>query len=270
MITKIIPNPNVDSSMKLDQSEQYISNFYSFVTKLTPETVSIAHPYVKCRDFLNDVLIFSTYIKKNIERIYGFSLKINKNPIDWGNPQLLIKYEKEEELDLFIKNLHYLHQFEDFYEISKTSVERTNFNKTILISFSSFWVSNTLSLSFYTYILRCLSYSLEGNFWKFINNYEVTMKNWQGKSYSILNPEGRLIEDIIPEDLSFFIQNLPQIVKQNHDYSYLHFFIKENNNYYIHEQAGFVSFLLNHSETIFNNIDNKNNKICPADVEVVT
>ena len=99
MIAKIIPNPNVDSSMKLDQIDQYISNFYSFVTKLTPETVSIAHPYVKCRDFLNDVLIFSTYIKKDIEKVYGFSLEINKNPINWEFPQLLIKYEKEEELN---------------------------------------------------------------------------------------------------------------------------------------------------------------------------
>ena len=270
MITKIIPNLNVDSSMKLDQVEQYISNFYSFVTKLTPETVSIAHPYVKCRDFLNDVLIFSTYIKKDIERIYGFSLEINKNLIDWGNPQLLIKYEKTEELDLFIKNLHYLHQFEDFYEISKTSVERTNYKKTILISFSSFWVSNTLSLSFYTYILRCLSYPLEGNFWKFINNYEITKEDWKGKSYLTLNPEGRLIEDIIPDKLSFFIQNLPQIVEQNHNYDYLHYYINNDNKYSIHDQAGFVSFLLNHYITIFNNIDNKNNKICPADVEVVT
>ena len=270
MITKIIPNPNVDSSMRLDQNEQYISNFYSFVTKLTPKTVSIAHPYVKCRDFLNDVLIFSIYIKEDIERIYGFSLEINKNPIDWGNPQFLIKYEKTEELDLFIKNLHYLHQLEDFYEISKTSVERTNFKKTILISFSSFWVSNTLSLSFYTYILRCLSYPLEGNLWKFINNYEITKENWNGESYSTLNPEGRLIEDIIPNNLSFFIQNLPQIVEQNHKYDYLHYYINNDNKYSIHDQAGFVSFLLNHYITIFNNIDNKNNKICPADVEVVT
>lgn len=270
MITKIIPNPNVDSSMKLDQVEQYISNFYSFVTKLTPETVSIAHPYVKCRDFLNDVLIFSTYIKKDIERIYGFSLEINKNPIDWGNPQFLIKYEKEEELDLFIKNLYYLHQLEDFYEISKTSVERTNFKKIILISFSSFWVSNTLSLSFYTYILRCLSYPLEGNLWEFINSYEITKKYWTGKSYSTLNPEGRLIEDISPNDLSFFIQNLPQIIKQNHNYNYLNWHINCDNTYCIHDQAGFISFLVYHSETIFNNIDNKNNKICPADVEVVT
>ena len=270
MIAKIIPNPNVDSSMKLDQIEQYISNSYSFVTKLTPETVSIAHPYVKCRDFLNDVLIFSTYIKKDIERIYGFSLEINKNPIDWKNPQLLIKYGKPEELDLFIKNLHYLHQLEDFYEISKTSVENTNFNNIILITFSSFWVSNTLNLSFYTYILRCLSYPLEGNFWKFINNYEITKKDWQDKSYSILNPEGRLIENIIPDDLSFFIQNLPQIVEQYHSYPYLNYYINNSINYSIHDQAGFVSFILNHSKTIFNNIDNKNNKICPADVEVVT
>lgn len=270
MITKIIPNPNVDSSIKLEQTEQYISNFYSFVTKLTPETVSIAHPLVKCRDFLNDVLIFSTYIKKDIRRIYGFSLEINKNPIDWGNPQFLIKYKKEEELDLFIKNLYYLHQLEDFYEISKTSVERTNFKKIILISFSSFWVSNTLSLSFYTYILRCLSYPLEGNLWEFINNYKITKENWNGKSYSTLNPEGRLIEDISPNDLSFFIQNLPQIVEQNHNYDYLHYYINNDNKYSIHDQAGFVSFLLNHSITIFNNIDNKNNKICPADVEVVT
>lgn len=270
MITKIIPNPNVDSSMRLDQTEQYISNFYSFVTKLTPETVSIAHPYVRCRDFLNDVLIFSTYIKKDIGRIYGFSLEIKKNPIDWGNPQFLIKYEKIEELNLFIKNLHYLHQLEDFYEIPKTSVERTNFKKTILISFSSFWVSNTLSLSFYTYILRCLSYPLEGNLWKFIKKYEITIKNWQDKSYLTVNPEGRLIEDINPDNLSFFVQNLPQIVEQNHDYYYLHYHIKDNNNYSIHDQAGFVSFLLHHSRTIFNNIDNKNNKICPADVEVVT
>lgn len=270
MITKIIPNPNVDSSMKLDQIEQYISNFYSFVTKLTPETVSIAHPYVKCRDFLNDVLIFSTYIKKDIERIYGFSLEINKNPIDWGNPQFLIKYGKTEELDLFIKNLYYLHQLEDFYEISKTSVERTNFKKTILISFSSFWVSNTLSLSFYTYILRCLSYPLEGNLWEFINNYKTTTKDWRGESHLTVNPEGRLLEDIIPDKLSLFIQNLPQIVEQNHDYSYLHYYINNNNYYSIHDQAGFVSFLFHHYRTIFNNIDNKNNKICPADVEVVT
>ena len=270
MITKIIPNPNVDSSMKLDENEQYISNFYSFVTKLTPETVSIAHPYVKCRDFLNDVLIFSIYIKKDIERIYGFSLEINKNPIDWENPQLLIKYEDEDELNLFIKNLHYLHQFEDFYEISKTSVESTNFKKTILISFSSFWVSNTLSLSFYTYILRCLSYPLEGNFWKFINNYEIIKKDWQGRSYNEINPEGRLIEDISPNALSFFIQNLPQIAEQNHNYDYLDWHINYDNKYSIHDQAGFVSFLLHHYKTIFNNIDNKNNKICPADVEVVT
>jgi len=270
MITKIIPNPNVDSSMKLDQNEQYISNFYSFVTKLTPETVSIAHPYVKCRDFLNDVLIFSTYIKKDIERIYGFSLEINKNPIDWGNPQFLIKYGKTEELDLFIKNLHYLHQLEDFYEISKTSVERTNFKKTILISFSSFWVSNTLSLSFYTYILRCLSYPLEGNLWEFINNYKITKTDWQRNPCLTLNPEGRLIEDISPNDLSFFILFLPQIVEQNHNYDYLHYYINNDNKYSIHDQAGFVSFLLHHYKTIFNNIYNKNNKICPADVEVVT
>ena len=51
-------------------------------------------------------------------------------------------------------------------------------------------------------------------------------------------------EDIIPDDLSFFIQNLPQIAEQNHNYDYLDWHINYDNNYSIHDQAGFVTFLL--------------------------
>jgi len=270
MTIKITPNPHINLNQKLDQVDQYISNKYSFVTKLNSETVSIAHPYVKCRDFLNDVLIFSNYIKKDIDRVYGFTFNIDSNFINWADPQLLIKYEKKEHLDLFIKNINYLHYFETFYELSYTKVEETNSKKTILVSFSPFWVSNTLSLSLYTFILRCLSYPLEDNFWEYIKNYKIINKDWQGKPYTNVNPEGYLLIDINPDNLSSFIQNLPQIVEQNENYDYLQYHINNDNKYSIHDQAGFVSFLMYHSESILNNIEKNNNKLCPVDVEVVT
>ena len=268
MIKTFIENTNIDYN-KLDQVAQYISNFYSFVLKdNAKDIVTNAHHFVKCRDFINDIFFYSTYIKKNIKSIYGLNYSIKDQEIDWKNPQLLIKFTNQEHLDLFIKNINYLYSFETFYEIAFTVVEETTDKQIILLTFSSFWLKNTITLSLYTYILRCLCYQLKGNFWEFILKFKIKKLDWNNKSYQALNPEGDLICEIEKKKLFFLIQNLPEIDLNLKDLDY---HIKNDNKYIIHDSLGFVCQTTYHiNETNYPNIEkNNNNKLCPADVKVV-
>lgn len=267
MIKTFIANTNIECD-KLDQVEQYISNLYSFVLKdNAKDIVTNAHHFVKCRDFLNDIFFYSTYIKKDIKSIYGLNYSIKDQEIDWKNPQLLLKFTNQEHLDLFIKNINYLYSFETFYEIAFTVVEETTDKQIILLTFSSFWLKNTITLSLYTYILRCLCYPIKGNFWKFILNFRVKKLSWDNTPYQILNPEGYLIYEIEKKKLFFLIQNLPEIDLNFKDLDY---HIKNDNAYIIHDSLGFVCQTTYHiDETNYPNIKKNNNKLCPADVKVV-
>ena len=267
MIKTFIANTNIECN-KLDQVQQYISNLYSFVLKdNAKDIVTNAHHFVKCRDFLNDIFFYSTYIKKDIKSIYGLNYSIKDQEIDWKNPQLLLKFTNQEHLDLFIKNINYLYSFETFYEIAFTVVEETTNKQIILLTFSSFWLKNTITLSLYTYILRCLCYPLEGNFWEFILNFKIKKLDWNNKSYQILNPEGDLICEIEKNNLFFLIQNLPEI---NVNLENLDYYIKNEYIYTIHDSLGFVCQIRYHiNKTNYPNIEKNNNKLCPADVKVV-
>jgi len=267
MIKTFINNTDINYRT-LDELEQHISNFYSFVLKdNAKDIVTNAHPFVKCRDFLNDIFFYSTYIKKNIKSIYGLNYSIKDQEINWENPQLLLKFEEQKHLDLFIKNINYLYSFETFYEIAFTVVEETTDKQIILLTFSSFWLKNTITLSLYTYILRCLCYPLEGNFWEFILNFKIKKLDWNNESYQILNPEGDLICEIEKNNLFFLIQNLPEI---NVNLENLDYYIKNKYKYDIHDSLGFRCQIRYHiNKTNYPNIEKNNNKLCPADVKVV-
>ena len=140
------------------------------------------HQLVKCRDFLNDTLVWDE--EKTKGRIWGYTFA---GPYEKNKTSLYM-----EDAAAMPKNLHLLNAFEDELGVSHTKVFDCG-DKGHLIEGDSFWQLTTIHLSWYTQVLRWLTYpDLAGRsdtrsevmmntkgFWdlpKQLKNYKITIK----------------------------------------------------------------------------------------------
>lgn len=242
-------------NQKLEEEEQNIKTKFFFVEKLEDSTYNQITPYIKCRDFLNDVLycvIFNTKIS-----VYGFKYESNNTQKD--TLFLSLKFRSKKEVEEFKENFHYLLKFETLYKFSTyTTYEETDRSTVLLIKHNPFWFSNTLTLSFFTFILRCLSHpNITGNFWNFIVNTYQLYKNWDDVVTKVPSKESRYIKDQLL--LSYFVKNLPQISSTYIQKEY-------SDRYDIHNFGGFLCYLNQASNTYPLTTIIKDNPPCQEDV----
>ncbi len=242
-------------NQKLEEEEQNIKTKFFFVEKQEDYTYTQITPYIKCRDFLNDVLYCITFNTK----IHVYSFKYESNNTQKDTLFLSLKFCSKKAVEEFKENFNYILKFETLYKFSTyTTYEETNTPTVLLIKHNPFWFSNTLTLSFFTFILRCLSHpNITGNFWKFISNTRQLYRKWDGQIIEIPSKESRYIIDT--PLLSYFIKNLPKISATYKQKEY-------SDKYDIHNFGGFICYLKETSITYPLTTIIKDNPQCQEDV----
>ena len=114
---------------------------------LREDVVYPQHKQIKCRDFLNDTLVWDDENFKG--SIWGYTFS---GPYDKENTTLYM-----ENSGFLPGNLHLLNDFERDLGVSLTKLEICDTNGHLVIG-SHFWQLTTLHLSWYTQVLRHLTY----------------------------------------------------------------------------------------------------------------
>ena len=134
---------------KLTESPQSYQNFFAFARK-KGEIIEQLHPWVKCRDYLLDGLVWTK--DKDVYKgpVYGFPFVegINTNEVE-----LLFSCMNGKILD----QLGILHNMEKELGISPTEVTRIE-GTTFYIKADPWWNKSTIHLSMFSIILRTLSW----------------------------------------------------------------------------------------------------------------
>jgi hypothetical protein len=104
------------------------------------------HLQVKCRDFLNDTLVWDE--EKSTGRIWGYTFA---GPYDKENTTLYM-----ESAEFLPQHLPLLNEYEKKLGISLTTAQKCD--KGLLIVGDKWWQSTTIHLSWYTQVLRHLTY----------------------------------------------------------------------------------------------------------------
>jgi hypothetical protein len=193
--------------------------------RVAEPTVTRIHDWIKCRDFLGDVLVATDTNAK--QSIYGFSYDPKKDmPIDKNNLTLLLKFPNTEMLDNFRNNLVIIDTVDadNMQQISKLSP--TDDPLIWVLQAGKFWQKNIPLISFYTFLLKCMCVKYDNP-----NNWQTEMV----VRYSNTN-EARYINDC-GKYLDIFCKNCYTIFV---DDTNVHG-IKSKVINRIHNDTGFVS-----------------------------
>lgn len=205
--------------------------FQSFELKMAfarvaGDSVDRIHQWVKCRDFLGDVL-WATDTNKS-KSIYGLTYDPAEDlPIEKNSLTLLLKFPDTEMLDIFLKNQSILDTLEKNNEQPSSIFYATDDKEILLVKASPFWQQNIPMLSFYTYILKvmCVPYK--------------NPSNWMVELPSINKscPETYYMKKM-GKNLDILYQNCYNIFKDDHQ---IHGYPPETHIDTVHNHSGFVS-----------------------------
>ena len=139
---------------------------FSFATVNENNEITRCHDWVKCRDFLGDVVITTNTEKKT--HIYGFTYDLKKNPaIDKKNTTLLLKFPDEVTKDAYLNNSFLLNKYNKINNLGETSFLPTKDPLIYLVIGDPFWQKNFVTISLYTFLMKCMGYNLQlGEDWK--------------------------------------------------------------------------------------------------------
>lgn len=206
------------------QEIQTHSISFTFVNKVQDSVHGIFSPVI-CRDFLGDVL-YAEFFKETVS-IYGFQYNPQYKHIDRDKLRLVIQGIAKH-LDTIQANLQIIHNIEDMHGLEKTTISRIN-HTTALLEADPKWLLTIYLISYYTYIIKCMSYEFNS-----IKDWELKLPHGTEKS--------RIEVSTIPV-FRHFTKNLFKILEPYSNPSGYNFG-KENSAtkiIYIHNYNGFVN-----------------------------
>lgn len=204
------------------EEHQKLDIKFAFVTKTLPDTFTTLHNFVKCRDFLSDIIFWKenkTYDKS----LYRFQLNPNNYPL--VGKQLAIK-AKQQHLENIIENC-------SWRTIGHFNTQSTKDPEIAIVDLPPDFTDNPSSISFYTLLIKTAA----------VFNYRTqdpkTLLN------SLPLKERDYIERIGPDFFLFLVNN------QNKLYPHPLQFTDPNvytwDTQVIHEYLGIVSMFTRHS-----------------------
>lgn len=191
------------------------------------------HEFVKCRDFLGDVL-HAVEEKKSVG-IYGFKYNPKKMLQPYKNKTLIVcTFPTDESRNNFIANFHRLGQFDK--KIRLYGVE--NHNNFILVEGDRVWMKSVAGISFFTFLLKCIGYKLNDlDFWTAVSNTTVEKQDWDGKKRIVATTEASYYNQA-KATLNTFIKNIKKLTK---GLETVHGHPKASSVNHIHNNSGFVT-----------------------------
>lgn len=216
---------NKEGQNKLMEIFQSLELKMSFA-RVAGDSVDRIHHWVKCRDFLGDILWATDTNKK--KSIYGLTYDPAEDlPIEKDSLTLLLKFPNTQMLESFLKNQSILDTLEKNNEQPSSIFYATDDKEILLVKASPFWQQNIPVLSFYTFILKvmCIPYK--------------DPSNWMVELLSINNscPEANYIRKM-GKNLDILWKHCYNIFKDDFN---IHGFDTTKNITTIHNYSGFIS-----------------------------
>jgi hypothetical protein len=216
---------NKDGQTNLSETFQVFELKMAFA-RIAGDSVDRIHHWVKCRDFLGDIIwATDTNTKKSI---YGLTYDpVEDLPIEKDSLTLLLKFPDTKMLDTFFKNQSILDTLEKNNKQPSSVFYATNDEKIILVKASQFWQQNIPVLSFYTFILKVMCVQYENPV-----NWLVELPRIKKNC-----PETCYIKKL-GKNLDILYQNCYNIFKDDHN---IHGYPKNTRIDTVHNYSGFVS-----------------------------
>jgi hypothetical protein len=146
-----------------DELSQKTSDKYSFLTKLDENTYRELFYPVKCRDYLNDIIIANYHGYSKVINIYDFNYN---GGADFDTLRLSVSFDFEYDKELFVNQfsrvIKYIEnnipQIENKMRII-TDVDDTNGDyHRVILEGDKFWMSHHLKINILTFVCRLCSY----------------------------------------------------------------------------------------------------------------
>lgn len=154
---KIKKFENVGSN--LSEIFQSVEIKFSFGRIIGPGEVEQVHEFVKCRDFLGDVI----YAHKNdvTTSIYGMTFDPKKQAIHDDHLVLLLKFPSKDMVKTFRANTEIIDQCNRNNKVMPMGIEETEDDKILLTFSDRAWQRNMPLLSYYTFLMKVMGYKLD-------------------------------------------------------------------------------------------------------------
>lgn len=152
MTIKIIPFPKL---ARLNEIYQTIDLRFSFLIIDKDGNYCEQNPPCKCRDYLHDIV--NSNLTGKPFAIYGMVYDVKEFPIDLNVTRYLLRFPSKEKQKYFCDNFNYLLEIEQKAEIPFSILFEIDDNQIVLTG-DKFWISNSLLISLYSYLCRCMCY----------------------------------------------------------------------------------------------------------------
>lgn len=155
----------------LTEAYQDYKNHFAFARR-KEDVVYQLHPWVKCRDYLLDGLIWTRKPSLFTQKVYGFPRidDVNDNEVE------LLVYGENNNL---LKSIPVLRAFEEELGIKRTILRRVA-DKTWYVRGDPWWNKTTLHLSAYTTMLRIMEHCLITHWGEMESKVQNSMDELQG------------------------------------------------------------------------------------------
>ncbi len=166
----------------------------------------------ECRDFMGDA-IYAHATEADVY-VYGFSYTPTyKLPITYS--AFGMKFQDEETKNKFVKNFW---RMEDFDCLANTKpAELITFDKdplTIVVKADKLWNKSMLTVSLYTFLLKCCIYAIDGTaFFDTVKQSYTTYKEWDGSKHKRPTNEANYLKKLDINQVYKLIRNIKAITK---------------------------------------------------------
>lgn len=198
----------------LAEIQQTLDVKFAHVIRQKNGTYTNVHPFVKCRDFLGDVL-HSVQINKSVG-IYGFNFNPKKQKIYKNKLMLAIKFPTQESFNNFYNNRDKVYYFilHEMGLLSKESLITWCYKSAeqlVILEAPKFWKDSIAALSFLTFLIKCASYKLDPDksLLEAIKDVKVEKKYWDGQTKLVPTLESDYLHDNLP----IFYKNIKKLTK---------------------------------------------------------
>ena len=237
---EIIEYPNKNN---LSEIYQKSTSIFAFVKKVDDDKYVQCNQYVKCRDFLNDVIRGT--LQKSPISIYGFKYNSEIDPvIDMENISLLYKDSNKDVEPAVIKAIKIINYYESVLKENYSSYILVDKN-TAIITGPKIWLRSQVLTSLYTLLFRVAELDFEVNN-ENIQNLKKVYENFitEQKKEGLKKISGDLSYlNKIYKNLDVFLANYKKVLKlDKNDYDPI-LFNKSISLSNFHNYSGIVSLL---------------------------
>ena len=209
---------------------------FSFAAKENDDTfVTLSKP-AKCRDFMNDVIYINKHPTEiNRTNIYGFNYNYDVNPhMDDKNSIYYIDFKNNREFQNFTQQVDRLQTIEKELGLQPCEILKTENSFDIILIADKIWTEKILLNNIYTYLIKCLSYTITNKTNSLLQDIKNTLINYEHVI------ENKYFNIVGINTLNYFLNNIRTI--NNHQSQYCDGNDDKRDISSIHNSTGMCSY----------------------------